>query len=407
MIAQDVDSFDLDAIKWLVQNNVSESRTLDFKRQYDLSKDRDKKDFLIDYTSFSNSSGGKIIVGVSEKEGVIDGIYGFEVPDCEGFVLTIQHLLKDCTEPRCGFGPFKWINLESGKYLLVLQVPRSPNAPHRVRIQKDVGFYKREHGTNTPMDVQQLRESFLRYDTLAKQVRQFRDSRIALIKARECPVELDVGSQVAIHILPLWDVDSQFVLDPIREIDRFRPLGGGSRIPRPCLEGVASTTHREGLSVPQRGYTLLFRSGAVEAVSNISASNGNTKIAAELVEKYLFDAAREYGVALRSLLPEMPFFAFFSLLNVKGKILIPPRTDQWTEESDPDAASSLGCLRADIHINEIELEGDLSEANIRILLRPAIEILWNAFGYERALSCDNAGRYVGTRDALREALSAR
>ena len=54
-------------INRFVQEKWSEGKTVDYKRDSYGSKDEDKKELLKDVSSFANSQGGDILIGVDEN----------------------------------------------------------------------------------------------------------------------------------------------------------------------------------------------------------------------------------------------------------------------------------------------------------------------------------------------------
>ena len=48
----------------LIDNNVLEGKTIEYKRELPGTSDTNKKEFLADVTSFANTSGGDLIYGV-------------------------------------------------------------------------------------------------------------------------------------------------------------------------------------------------------------------------------------------------------------------------------------------------------------------------------------------------------
>jgi len=60
-IFDEIDKIDIDN---LISNKVSESKTLEYKKKLPGSKDKDKKEFLADVSSFANSSGGDLLYGI-------------------------------------------------------------------------------------------------------------------------------------------------------------------------------------------------------------------------------------------------------------------------------------------------------------------------------------------------------
>ena len=54
----------------LKNNQIPESKTLDYKEQLPYNAYEDKKEFLADVSSFSNADGGNIIYGIKEEKGI-------------------------------------------------------------------------------------------------------------------------------------------------------------------------------------------------------------------------------------------------------------------------------------------------------------------------------------------------
>jgi hypothetical protein len=64
-----LDDVDRDDLQALVDSEVAEGCTVEFKQSVG-SADKDKREFLADVSSFANSTGGDLLIGVGEKAGV-------------------------------------------------------------------------------------------------------------------------------------------------------------------------------------------------------------------------------------------------------------------------------------------------------------------------------------------------
>jgi len=62
------DSLKKEDVARLVQNKVQENKSLVYKRDLNLSLDKDKKDFLFDIAALSNTEGGCLIYGIQESK---------------------------------------------------------------------------------------------------------------------------------------------------------------------------------------------------------------------------------------------------------------------------------------------------------------------------------------------------
>lgn len=71
-----IDQSDLQA---LIDNKISEGKTIDYKEKLSGNSDADKKEFLYDISSFANASGGYLIFGITEDKGIPIQINGMEI----------------------------------------------------------------------------------------------------------------------------------------------------------------------------------------------------------------------------------------------------------------------------------------------------------------------------------------
>ena len=68
---------------------------------------------------------------------------GFELPDVDKEKLRLGDLIRSGTEPRLSRFDFAWLPKESTRGVLIIRVPRSWAAPHRVTLQSHDKFYVR------------------------------------------------------------------------------------------------------------------------------------------------------------------------------------------------------------------------------------------------------------------------
>jgi hypothetical protein len=108
----------------------------------------------------------------------------------------------------------------AGGYAIIIRVPRSYNAPHRI-IRHGTGqnrFYARSSAGKYEPNVDELRVLFTRAPQLADRIRSFRIERVARIVANDAPVRLLDARALIIHTIPFAAFDSRFSL----------PLGGSA-----------------------------------------------------------------------------------------------------------------------------------------------------------------------------------
>jgi len=102
MIPKDIDDIKEEDLQTLVNNSVSERKTIEYKQSLPKDSDSDKKEFLADISSFANASGGDIILGMAEDKNTgapksLDGL-SIENPDQE--TLRLESIIRDGIEPR-------------------------------------------------------------------------------------------------------------------------------------------------------------------------------------------------------------------------------------------------------------------------------------------------------------------
>jgi predicted HTH transcriptional regulator len=137
---KDLSEDDLNA---LVQNGVTESNSLEFKRQTYGTTEAEKKELLKDVTAFANSIGGDLVLGVDEQDGVATGLVPL-TGNAENEVDRLNQILRSGVEPPLLGLSIVPVQVNSGA-CIIIRVPRSPLAPHRVSAYGSSRFYVR-HG---------------------------------------------------------------------------------------------------------------------------------------------------------------------------------------------------------------------------------------------------------------------
>src|SRR5260370_6903093 len=79
----------------LIANGIEEGREIDYKEVLKIGTDGEKKEFLADFSSFSNASGGHLVFGVAETNRLPTEINPLPPPTCEPDRLKIHSLPRD------------------------------------------------------------------------------------------------------------------------------------------------------------------------------------------------------------------------------------------------------------------------------------------------------------------------
>jgi predicted HTH transcriptional regulator len=144
----------------LVTNGVAEGRDIEFKGELPGGSDSEVKEFLADVTSLANTQGGDLIYGIEDRGGVATGATGIVVADLNDTLLRLENMIRDGIEPRLTVR-MQWVPLTTGNGILVLRIPASLVAPHRVRFKASGKFWSRNSRGKYEMDVHELRHAFM------------------------------------------------------------------------------------------------------------------------------------------------------------------------------------------------------------------------------------------------------
>lgn len=388
MLTQRIDELSFAIIEALVTAGLREGRTLDFKRDPVGGRDEDKREFLADVSAFANTAGGDLLFGVEESGGEATAVPGIALDDPDAEIRRLDGILRAGLEPRLPAVELRWLPGSNGRGCFMVRVPRSFLAPHRVVFRDHAKFYGRNSAGKHPLDVTELRAAFLSADGLVQSIRRFRQERLGLIEAGEGALPLRPTATLVLHIVPLsaFGTASEITIDENRTL--LAPLTSGSGFnTRHTLEGFASFVGREDMPESVSSYTLLFRSGIVEAVSAVGyGGEQGPMIPAPAVEAALLRFYPHYMESLGKLGLEPPFYLFLSLLGVRDHHLVGGQRFFGL----PHTYRREVLLLPEIVVTDAALAADK-------VLRPTFDLLWNAFGYPRSFSFGADGRYVGER----------
>lgn len=246
MIPRDFHAIEIADIQSLVTNQVSERRTLEFKRELPGGGNDARKEFMADVTSFANAQGGDLIFGLSESKGAAAQVHGIEVANPDAELRAIEDRILAGAEPRIPGVRLKWISTDDGKHLLVIRIPASAIAPHRVIVADSAKFYGRKTNGKYPMDTQELREAFTSTEALPARLRALHLEAVDAALRDELPAGLGEGPKAIVSVIPVNYFRARLDLDITREnaLAPFRP--GGHTEAVEMLEGVLLHTDGGG-----------------------------------------------------------------------------------------------------------------------------------------------------------------
>jgi hypothetical protein len=388
VIAGTLAQIDLALIERLCADRVTESATLDFKRELPAGSSG-KDELLKDVCAFANTEGGDLVYGVEEENGEAARIAPLPGDQREAEVRRVLQTIDSNVEPRITGLTHVTVAVLHG-YVLIIRVPASFDGPHSYRVNAARSFVLRNGPTTSDMTVDQLRVAFGRTESLVQHAGSFITSRIERLPT--LPVKLlQAGPIAVVHFVPLAGVGRarQVALDRVAGTFGNLPHGGWGGSNRDFnLDGlvVYPASDDEGR---HSGYTQVFRSGAMEAVENAGGYYADPHHPAHVVwnnSEFFFDRASRFVDSAKKWGYSGPALLAFSLLGVKGHEL---RLGSW-------ARRPLVSDRRDL-VAPPQWIGDIESTDLNAVTRPLLDTLWQGFGVPRCYDFNEAGEYIRPR----------
>ena len=169
-----IEELDLENIMSLVDNKVSESLHLDYKREPWGEHESSNREMARDVSSFANAHGGFIIVGIEEdNDGKPANIVGLDNEDKT--ILRIRQVCHAGIQPLITGLKIHPVRIDENSCLIVIYIPESFTKPHMV-LNEYRCYMRYERGKN-PMNIYQIEESIKSREKNREKVRTFLDKR--------------------------------------------------------------------------------------------------------------------------------------------------------------------------------------------------------------------------------------
>src|SRR6266487_2529562 len=95
-----LDSIEEGDLQELIDNQVPEGKTIEYKEVLPGNSDGDKKEFLADVSSFANAIGGDLIFGVNEDAGLPIELCGLQISEVDAEILRLESIIQTGIAPR-------------------------------------------------------------------------------------------------------------------------------------------------------------------------------------------------------------------------------------------------------------------------------------------------------------------
>jgi hypothetical protein len=368
----------------LITNEVREGRSIDYKRELPGNSDGDKKEFLADVSSFANTSGGDLVLGMDEDHGLPTQLTGFQSTNTDAEIQRLDSILASGLSPRIRYAA-RLIPCNAGLKVLVIRVERSWAGPHRVIFSGHDKFYGRNSAGKYPLDVSELRSAFTLSSTVTERIRAFRTDRIIALSNNETPIPFIDEPKIVLHCIPIESFAGQPTYDilPLYEDPRrLRPMASSSWDRRLNLDGVVVF----GGGNPAHTFTQLYRTGIIEAVqgSVLAAEHrGRRMIPSVAYEQYIFQYLPHCFQVLQQIGANVPVVVALSLIGTRGLEMAVDHFD--FEASYPIQENML--LLPETIVQDFSMPAGR-------ILKPLFDLVWNACGQPSSKNFDVEGNWV-------------
>lgn len=120
-----------DVVSLIGNSDAAEAEDLDFKRDHYTSTPESREELAKDVAAFANHLGGVIVLGIADARGV--PAKAFDVDLADQHLRDLQQRIAATTAPPVRWEAFRKENPGNpGRGVMLIAVPRSPQAPHAV-----------------------------------------------------------------------------------------------------------------------------------------------------------------------------------------------------------------------------------------------------------------------------------
>lgn len=390
MIPPSLDDLSVEDLRQLVETGVPEKQELEFKRQLDPRNKSHKEKFLAEVTSFANTTGGDLIIGIPDPEDVDEedeaDLWWITDYDRDKYKLDWENLIRTSTDPRLRTHKIRTLpNPDGTGFVAIVRVQASTVSPHRVTLGSKKPFYGRNSAGKYQFDAGQLREKFIEQYSLREEVEGFLADRIAKIRSGDTPAPFEPGPCMVLHAIPATAFNLRAEIDisssgsnASNGLPLFHRDKGGQTYShaRRNVDGIVNSqdigdfrkTSEE--DEPQSEYVQIFNDGRIEAVHSFhfrSEFSEDDKIGFWTLYEILFDRLPDYTGFLAERDVSPPIFLYLTFVNAEGFVTTSDKNRD-SKKLDREVAT----------LPVITLES--YERNAKEVTKEFMQHIWHAFG---------------------------
>lgn len=395
MLKSKLEEITINDIKSLIENKVCENRNLEYKKELHIDNDKNKKEFLADISSFANSYGGDIIFGIEEdnEEKIPCNMNGIEFENEDTLIRSVEELIRQSIQPKILNIRCKVLDLQNGRCILIIRIPRSTIAPHRIIFKNSNRFFARNSMNKYEMDVTDLREAFNSGLSLERRIEEYTENRYYEIECNKYNKLIDGMPVFVVHYIPEESLNSGADKFSIHEMKKhLRTINadafGYGYSWQVTINGV-KMEHKEN---NKSAYAIYKDNGIIEKATTVFFRKNYkfTEVSPNITLNYL------HGNFLVDKLIEdyEDVKKYYSYIGIETPIIIKCAIINGEGYTIPthDFFDILGKIDRDIIYIDSVLVEDLDEKAENVL-KPIFDSIWNSCGYERCTKYDENGEF--------------
>ena len=413
-----LDKIDERLLRAMLDADIQESRTLDYKSQLNVKTRDEIVEFARDVAAFANTQGGHLVFGVDDTLAPAV-LVGVEIKNVDHRIIDLTNIARDRIAPKIFDLEMRAVRVLTNRYVLIVRVPASRARPHMAKGKDSRYFDERGVRNKEPMEITTIRDQFLSGEVQAERIRAFREKRLRILNGEESTLtapdvpRLDGEGRLFIHVVPLGTFGQRNAI-PIDEMRRKfetwlpsqphwikdspsrRDDEATSVLEKPNLEGLLVMRSLLRDSWPETNQILcsetvqVFRDGVVE----IGAGGLKHE------RRQTFDLRKLDGRILLTLNPVITrlgeaglsgeFAVFVSLCGLYGSK--PTGIEDHIHAMDRRLTHPMD--RHELLLPEVVVEAPDCLNDWQHPMRPLLDTLWQALGFARCERFDKDGRWI-------------
>lgn len=381
MLPYPLEQLDELKLQQICEERTSETLTLEFKRHLPGKASADKLEFLKDVAALANAEGGDLVYGIEEQDGCAYRLFALTAPSSpDAEKRRLGQMLDGGLEPRVPGLRLQDVPVDNG-FILILRISQSYAGPHRIAYEDNKRFPLRTGTHTSEMSYSQLKIAFDRTAALAERAKTFRQERLRELQLGKTLQPIAPGPLGVAHVIPLASMAGRHSVDvarlPTPDI-MFKEWGHTTRTFN--LDGVVAHSPVTSEQSDTYGYNQVFRSGATESVFFGSGFlTGKNVIPSTTIAENFRLAVGKNITFIRKADILGPVIVGVAMLRVEGYVFA--------------VDSRKLADRDSMILPEIWIDDLASVHHFDEVVRPALDVLWQAFGFERCADYAYDGKW--------------